>query len=293
MSARSIGSGTITFGLVNIPVKLFSTSEGGTHISFNQLHKTCNGRIKQQLYCPTDDVVVDRDDLVKGYEFSKDQYVVFTEQELKALEEESSKAMEISEFVPLSSVDPLYFESGYYLGPDKGAERAFKLLAVALRDSGHAAVAKYATRGRQNLVLMRPLGDCLVMQQLHYADEVKSPAEIPVGDVDLKPPELALARQFIEQLSTERFDPTKYRDEYRARLQEVIDKKVKGETVTFAPAQAHSPKVVDLMEALRASLARGPAKVAPPGPTTEERKPPRRAPPREAAPAKRVKSSKK
>jgi DNA end-binding protein Ku len=294
MAARAIGSGTISFGLVNIPVKVFSANDSGGRISFNQLHKKCKGRLKQQLFCPTDNEVVAREDIIKGYEFAKDQYVVLSEEELDSLEEESSKAMEIAEFVPLESVDPLFFETGYYLGPDKGAERAYKLLSVALRESKHAAVAKYASRGKQNLVLMRPLGDGLVMQQLRYEDEVKALSEIPLGDAEVKEPELNLAKQFIQQLSVEKFDPSKYSDEYKKRVQDVIDRKVKGETVTFAPAQKAPPQVVDLMEALKASLAKSNsapvaaealapvAKLKPvavvPDPPAEERKGPKRSP---------------
>ncbi len=283
MAARAIQSGTISFGLVNIPVKVYSANESGGRISFNQLHKKCKGRLKQQLYCPTDDEVVSREDIVKGYEYAKDQYVVFTEEELEALEEAASKAMEISEFVPIETVDPLYFDTGYYLGPEKGAERAFKLLAVALRESRHAAVARYVSRGRMNVVLLRPLGDQLVMQQLRYADEIRSPAEIPVGEAQVKDAELALARQFIQSLATEKFDPSKYKDEYRAKLKDIKSGTVKGEAVTIAAPAPSPPQVVDLMEALKASLAKAqkPAEVpklqvAPPAP--EERKGPKRAP---------------
>jgi DNA end-binding protein Ku len=156
MAARAIGSGTISFGLVNIPVKLYAAAESAAQISFHQLHDTCKSRIKQQLWCPVDNEIVTREHLVKGYEFARDQYVLFTAEELKALEEASTKAMEITEFVPLSSVDPLYFENGWYLGPDKAADRPYRLLAQALEQSQHAAIAKYSTRGREELVLIRP-----------------------------------------------------------------------------------------------------------------------------------------
>ncbi len=273
MGARAIGSGTISFGLVNIPVKLYAAAESSGRISFHQLHDKCKNRIRQQLYCPVDDEVVSRDHIVKGYEFARDQYVLFTPEELKALEEDSSKAMEITEFVPLSTVDPLYFESGYYLGPDKGADRPYRLLAQALDESQHAAVAKYSTRGREELILLRPKSGGLVMQQLRYADELKPMSEVPVGDGEVKPAELTLAKQFISQLSTEGFDPSKYEDTYRARIREVIEKKVKGEPIAIAPPEAPRTQVIDLMEALKASLARG-------GGAAEERKPPKRAEPK-------------
>jgi DNA end-binding protein Ku len=288
MSARAISSGTISFGLVNIPVKVYAANESSARISFNQLHKKCRTRIKQQLFCPTDNETVSRDEIVKGYEFAKDQYVIFSEEELKAIEEESSKAIEIAEFVPLASVDPLYFESGYYVGPDKGSERAFKLLSVALEESQHAAVARFSSRGRQNLVLLRPLENGLVMQQLRYSDEIRALSEIPIGDADIKDAELQLAKQFISQLSNESFDATKYHDEHKKRLQEIIDRKVKGEEVTYTSPQTPEPRVVDLMEALKASLAKTQAK----GAANEERKPPKRAPAREPA-AKKAKAGKR
>src|SRR5688500_779566 len=190
MSARAISSGVISFGLVNIPVKLYSASESSSRISFNQLHSKCKGRIKQQLYCPTDEEIVPRDQIVKGFEFAKDQYVVFTEDELRAIEDEASKNIEIAEFVPLATIDPLFFESGYYLGPDKGAERAFRLLSAALAETQHAALAKHVSRGKQSLVLMRPLDKGLVMQPLRYADEVKPLSEIPLGEAEVKDAEL-------------------------------------------------------------------------------------------------------
>ncbi len=272
MSARAIGSGTISFGLVNIPVKVYSASDSTVRIAFNQLHKKCKGRLRQRMFCPTDNEIVPRDEIVRGYEFAKDQYVVLSDEELDKLDVEASKAMEIAEFVPLSTVDPLYFESGYYLGPDKGAERAFKLLTVALKDTQQAAVAKYFARGQMSLVMMRPYGEHLVMQALRYADELKSPSEVPVGEsAELKDAELALAKQFIQALSSEKFVPEKYEDEYRKRVKEIIDAKVKGQEITFAAPTTSAPAVVDLMEALKASLAKSQ------GDALADRKPPKRA----------------
>jgi DNA end-binding protein Ku len=285
MAPRAISSGTLSFGLVNIPVKVYSANESASRISFHQLHDKCKGRIKQQLYCPVDEEVVPRDQLVKGFEYAKDQYVIFTEEELEAIEAEATKVMQIAEFVPLASVDPLFYESGYYLGPDKGAERPYKLLAVALEQSGFAAVAKWAARGKENLVLMRPVDGRLVMQQMRYADEVKQPVE--VGDADVKPAELQLAKQFIEQLSSEKFDPSKYEDEYKTKVREMIDAKVKGEPIVSAPPQAAPAQVLDLMAALKASLAKAgeaPAKAA--AAEHEEKTPARKGPkraPRHAA----------
>jgi DNA end-binding protein Ku len=288
MSARAMGSGTISFGLVNIPVKVFSATEAGGKVSFNQLHAEKKIRLKQQMYDPTTGEPVPKEKIVKGYEFAKDQYVVVSDEELEQLELATSRAMEISEFVPLETVDPLYFDGGYYLGPDKGAERAYRLLARALEQAKLGAVARYTNRGRQSLVLLRPLSGALVMQQLRYADEVKQLGEIPIPEAAVTDAELALAQQFIGALKKERFDPRQYHDQYRERLKDLLDRKVKGEAVDLTPAPAPQARVVDLMEALKASLARqaaaapvaaipGAAPEAPP-PGPDERKPPHRAP---------------
>ena len=282
MSARAISTGSISFGLVSIPVKLYSTNQPSVGISFNLLHKKCNSRLKQQYICPKDNETVPRDDMVKGYEFAKDQYVIFNEDELKALEDAASKAIEIAEFVPAEKVDPLYFEGAYYLGPEKGGERAFRLLGEAMRQTKQCAIAKHTARGRQSLVLVRPFQNGLVMQQLRYADEVRPLADVPIGDADVREPELKLAMQFVGQLSTDSFQPEKYEDEYRKRVQEIIDRKAQGQAVTIAPAEAPKGQIIDLMEALKASLSQqtkqaASAKSAASAPS-EERKPPKRAP---------------
>jgi DNA end-binding protein Ku len=287
MSARAMGSGTISFGLVNIPVKVYSATDSGGKISLNQLHAEKRTRLKQQMYDPETGEIVPRDKIVKGFEFAKDQYVVVTEEELEKLELATSRAMEISEFVPLDTVDPLYFDSGYYLGPDKGAERAYRLLARALETARFAAVAKYTNRGRQSLVLLRPLSGALVMQQLRYDDEVKKLGEIPIPEATVTDAELALANQFIGALAKPRFDVATYRDEYRERLRELLDKKVKGEAVDLTPAPAPQAKVVDLMEALKASLAKAGAAEPAPAPAAAEptsaEASPERLPPKRAA----------
>ena len=269
-----MGSGVITFGLVNIPVKVYSANDSSGKISFNQLHAEKKTRLKQQMYDPETGEIVPRDKIVKGYEFAKDQYIVFAEDELDQLELATSRSMDITEFVPLETVDPLYFESGYYLGPDKGAERAFKLLTAGMAEMKHAAVAKYVRGGKQNLILLRPFGPGMVMQMLRFYDELKAQDEVPIPEATISEAELNLARQFIQQLSKPKFDPTQYKDEYREKLKDLIDRKVKGETVTLTPVAAPVAKVVDLMEALKASLARQ----APAAEAVEERKPPRRAP---------------
>lgn len=281
MPARSIGSATISFGLVSVPVSLFSTSESAASVSFNLVHKADGARLKQQYVCSRDGAVVEKDEIAKGYEFAKGRYVLFSPEELKALDEKATNAIEIAEFVPLARVDRIYLEKAYYLGPDKGGERAYRLLCEALTETGRAALGQYSARGRQYLVLVRPRDGVLVMEQLHYADEIRSAADVPRPEVQVKPAELALARQLIEQSASDEFHPENYRDTVRERVLEAIQRKVDGEEITAEPAEAPQAKIIDLMEALKASLAKK-------GASTAERKPPKRAV--EAKPAKRKKA---
>jgi DNA end-binding protein Ku len=257
MPARSISTATISFGLVSVPINVYSSSESKASVSFNMLHKKCNGRLKQQYICPKDGgEVVERSETVKGYEFAKDQYVVLTPEELKALEEKATGAIDIIEFVPLSKVNREYVSKCYYLGPDKGGDRAYRLLARALKESGKAALGQYAVRGQQHLVLLRPQDNCLVMEQLHYADELRPTSEVPIPDGDVSDKELKLAMMLIEQTSNEEFEPTKYKDTVRERVMEMIQKKVEGQEITSAePVAAGGDKIIDLMAALKASLA--------------------------------------
>ena len=254
MPTRPIGTGTISFGMVSIPIRLFSASESKAAVSFNLLHGKCGNRLKQQYVCPKDGEIVPRDQMIKGYEFSKEQYVTFTEDELKAMAEEAQKAIEITEFVPASQVDPVYFDGAYYLGPEQGGERAYHLLSEAMKQTGRSALAKWAARGKQYLVLIRPLKSGLVMQQLLYADEVRAFDEVPVGDAQLKEGELKLAVQLVEQIASDEFHPENYEDEVRKRYQEAIQRKVDGQEITAAPEQPRA-QIIDLMEALKASLA--------------------------------------
>jgi len=255
MAARSIGSATISFGLVSIPTRVYVATQS-KQLSFNMLHAPCGTRIKQQLYCPQHEKVVDRSEIVKGYEFAKDRYVTFTDEELKALEAEANRAIDISEFVPLSRVDPLYFEDAHYLGPDKGAEKAYHLLAETMRETGQVGLAQYVRGGKEHLVLIRASNEGLVMHTMYYADEVRSFAEIDGAKPKLRANELQMARKLVEQLSSEEFRPEQYHDHYRERLQEVIQKKVAGEEVTVAEPEKPRAQVIDLMDALKASLAR-------------------------------------
>ena len=256
MPARSIGTATISFGLVSVPVHVFSSSESSSSIGFNLLHKKCGTRLKQQYICPKDGEIVPPDERVKGYEFAKDQYVTFTPEELKALDEKATNTIDIAEFVPLAKVDRIYLEKVYYLGPDKGGDRAYRLLAKALGESGRAALGQYAARGQQHLVLLRPMDGMLVMEQLHYQDELKPAAEVVIPDGEVKPMELTLAKQLIEQASNDEFQPEKYKDQVRTRVLEAIQGKVEGQEITSEPAQDGGGKIIDLMEALKASLAK-------------------------------------
>jgi DNA end-binding protein Ku len=245
----------ISFGLVTIPVKLYSTGESAAGIQFNMLHKKCRSRLKQQYVCPVDNEVVGREDMVKGYEYSKGQYVLFTEEELKALVPEPTNAVEIREFVPLEQVDPVYFEKSYYLGPDKGGDRPYRLLSEAMRQTGRAALARYVARGKDQLVLLRPYENGLVMQQLRYSDELRSFSEVPLGAAEIKEPELKLAIQLIDQIATDEFHPEEYEDTQRMQVRGLIERKVQGEEITAVPVEAPKAQIIDLMEALKASLA--------------------------------------
>jgi len=281
----------ISFGLVSIPVKLYSTGESAAGIQFNMLHKKCGSRLRQQYFCPVDNEVVGREDMVKGYEYSKNQYVLFTEEELKALVPEPTNAVEITEFVPLERVDPVYYEKSYYLGPDKGGDRPYLLLAEAMKRTGRAALARYSARGKDQFVLLRPYAGGLVMQQLRYSDELRSFDEVPVGSADVKEPELKLAIQLIEQIATDEFHPETYEDTQRMQVRSLIERKVQGEEITAAPVEAPKAQVIDLMAALKASLAAA-GSAAPAPVSLADRKPARRSP-REAEPAPAVETAKK
>jgi len=256
MPARSIGTATISFGLVSVPVSIYSSSESKASVSFNMLHKKCGSRLKQQYTCTKDNEIVTREETVKGYEFAKDQYVILTAEELKALEEKATSTIDVVEFVPLAGVDREYLEKVYYLGPDKGGDRAYRLLAAALKQSGKAALGQYAARGQQHLVLLRPLNGVLVMEQLHYADELRPTTEVTVPAGEVKDAELKLAMQLIDQTSNEEFEPTKYKDTVRERMLDTIQRKIDGQDITADITPGGDTKMLDLMEALKASLTK-------------------------------------
>ena len=257
MPAHPLGSATISFGLVSVPIKLFSAGESAATISFNWLHKKCGSRLKQQYICPKDGDKVEKDDMIKGYEFTKGQYVLFNPEELKALEEKASGAIDITEFLPAAQVDRIYLEKTYFLGPDKGGERAYRLLAEALKKTGRVALGQYAARGKQYLVMVRPMDGGLAMEQLRYANEIRSIAEVPIPKTEVKKPELELAMQLIQQAASDSFRPEGYEDNARKRIQEVIQRKVDGKEIAEEPAEAPKTQIIDLMAALKASLGKG------------------------------------
>ncbi len=293
MSARAIGNANISFGLVSIPVKLYSAANSSAGISFNLLHAKCGSRVKQQYVCPKEEnIVVPRDEMAKGYEFSKDQYVLFSADELKALEEDSTQQVDVTEFVPIAAIDPVYYDKAYYLGPEKGGAKAYWLLSKALQDTGRVALAKYAARGKQYLVMIRPVEGGLVMQQLLYADEVRPIAEVELGKEEVKDSELKLATMIVEQRATDRFRPEEYEDEVKKRIQEQLRRKIEtGQEISSSP-RPKTGEVIDLMEALRRSLAS-----APDGPrrrgTSPERAEETRKPAKRAVSAKSEKPEKK
>jgi DNA end-binding protein Ku len=256
MATRSMASLTISFGMVSIPVDLFTATVASEKISFNLLHAKDGSRLKQQYICAKEGVVVERGEMVKGYEFAKDQYVQFTAEEIKALDEAGSDTIDIVEFVPLTSVDPLYFDRSYYLAPGKGGARPYALLSAALRETRRCAIGHWASHGRDHMIVLRPLDKAIVMHQLHFAAEVRSIADIGVVPTEVKDSEVKLARQLIEQQAVERFDPTLYVDEVKARVEAAIQKKVEGKQISLSvtPVRASSGNVIDLMSALKASL---------------------------------------
>lgn len=252
---RATGSATVSFGLVSVACKIYgATQEGGNDkVSFNLLHKGCGSRLEQQYVCKKDGQVVSRDSMDKGYEFAKDQYVSFSASELKALEEKSTYTIDIEEFIPLEKIDSLYMDKPYFLGPDKGAARAYSLLAEAMRRSGRAAVAHYASRGKAYIVMLRAVKEGIIMQQLRYSDEVRSFKDVPLDSVDPKDAEIALALQLVNTLAKPEFDPSKYKDDVKERIQKAVEDKIAGKEITV-PADEPKAQIVDIMAALQASL---------------------------------------
>ena len=291
MAARAIGTVTISFGLVSVPVKLYSATQAQSAISFNLLHKDCGSRLRQQYLCQKDSVVVERDEMVKGYEFAKDQYVVFTPEELKAMEEMATQTVDITEFVPADRVDPIYFDKAYFLAPDKGGEKAYRLLTEAMQETTRVALARYAARGKQYLVMLRATDEGIVMQQLLYADEVRAFSEVPMNRApDVKEQELKLAVQLINQIRPRRSIRTRMRTTSRNASSRRSTRRSKDRKSETQVEETGTAQIIDIMEALKASLER-PKKGRAEAGEAEERKAPKSAAPKKSD--KQVKASKK
>ena len=266
MDARAIASLTVSFGLVAIPVKLYSATQSAGKISFNVLHAKDGSRLKQQYVCVAEGKPVERNEIVKGYEFAKDRYVVFTAEEIKALEEAGSRIIDVTDFIPLASVDPVYFDHAYFLAPDKGGSKPYSLLAQALRDTARCALGRWASHGREHIVLLRPIEGGLVLQQLYFAAEVRSIRDLAIEQAPILEAELTLAKRLIEQQASDLFDPSQFVDEVKLRVEGAIARKIEGKEISVVEAEREvPPNVVDLMDALRASLdtiGRAPARRA-------------------------------
>lgn len=279
MAARSFASVTISFGLVSIPVDVYSAEISSSRLSFNLLHAKDGARVKQQYVCALDGEVVERSEMVKGYEYEKDRYVMFKPEEIKALEEAGTKMVNITEFVPLDTVDPMFFDRTYLLAPQRQGGKPYALLNEAMRETGLCAVGRWAARGREYVVIVRPVPGGMAMHQLYFKDEVRTLKDIPMGDEpQIAPGELKLAKALIEQTTARRFEPDEFHDEFRERVEAAIQKKIKsGKEIsridTSRSSSATSGNVVDLMDVLMRSLASKKAGAA----ASIVRKPPKRA----------------
>jgi len=285
MALRATGSGTISFGLVSIPFKIY-TAASSQNVSFNLLSKKTGHRLKQQYIDAVDGTLVERADMVKGYEFAKDQYVQFSEEELKKLESAKTNSLDLVEFVPEDAVDVVYMEKAFYIGPDKGGDKAYRLLAQAMEKTGKIAVGRFWTRGREQLVLMRPyLRKCLSMHYAYNSNDVRTYDWIGLqSETSFKDVEVELAQKLIDQLSADEFKPEKYRDEYEDRVRAAVEAKISGQEVVVAE-EAPKAQIIDLFEALKRSL--GTQEAAP-----ASAKPPKKAEPREEAAPERTRKKK-
>ncbi len=284
MALRPLRNATISFGLVNIPVR-FYTATKSEDVQFNLLHRDCGSRVSRKWWCPQHDEAITYEDMIRGYAIAKNRYVTFTAEEIEALESDDNRALEITEFVDLDQVDPVFFEKAYYLGPSPGGGKTYKLLAEAMRKQNKVAVARWVSGGREHLVLLRPYEKGLVLHTMYYADEVRDFGAIDIESSEVRDKEIALAEMLINELTADSFDPMAYKDEYRERLLDRIKAKSEGETiVSESPDEPRASDVVDIMEALRRSLE---------GSGAPKRATPRKAPKRaqRAAPAKKRKVS--
>ncbi len=265
MALRPLRSATITFGLVSIPVK-FYTANSSEDISFNLIHESCGSRINRKYWCPEHEKIVESDELIRGYQLSRGKFVTFTDEEIKSLETDDDRALEITEFLDLDQIDPVHFEKAYFLGPATGGNKTYSLLSAAMRKQGKVALARWISGHREHLVLLRTYESGLILHTMYYADEVRDFGALDLDEAGVKDKELKLAEMLINELTEKKFDPLRYRDEYRTRLIERIEAKSKGEDILVEPEEEErGGEVVDIMEALRRSLegTRGAAKRAP------------------------------
>ncbi|HSM85175.1 MAG TPA: Ku protein [Candidatus Limnocylindrales bacterium] len=253
--ASTVWKGHLTFGLLSLPVKLYSAARSET-VSFNQLHKDDHSRVKQVLYCQLEDKPIQRSDIVKGYEYEKDKYVVVEDEEIKKVAPKTAKTMEVLEFVKTSEVDPVFFDASYYLAPDEAGEKPYALLFEALRQSGCVGVAKIAMHNREHIVILRPGARGILLHTMYYMDEIRQVEEFRTDTSMVQEKELGLARMLIESLLAP-FEPDKYKDNYRENLMAMIKAKVEGKQIVEPAAPAHKAPVIDILEALKMSLAEG------------------------------------
>lgn len=283
--ASTVWKGYLTFGLISIPIRLFAAARG-ERISFNQLHSVCHSRLKQPLFCPVCNRQVERSEIVKGYEYEKDQYVLFDDKELEKIEPPTAKVMEILEFVKVDEIDPLYFDASYYVSPEDAGVKAYTLLMQAMQDSGYAAIAKLYMHQREHIVIVRPGSKGLTLHTMFFSSEIRAAEAIPKNKVELKDQEKKLAEQLIASLAGP-FQPEKYRDDFQDNVRAMIDAKLKGREVTEVPTP-HLAPVVDLMEALKKSLADKKAAPQPQKAAAEVEKPAARGPQAVPAPPKKA-----
>ena len=277
MALRPLRNAMITFGLVNIPVR-FYTATKSEDVSFNLLHASCGTRVNRKWWCQQHDTAIEQGDMIKGYPIAKNRYVTFTDEEMEALASDDNRALDITEFVDLDQIDPVFFEKAYFLGPAQGGGKTYRLLAAAMKKQNKVALARWVTGNREHLVVLRPFEDGLVLHTMFYADEVRDFTAVEKEDAELKEKEVKLAEMLIDELTEKTFDPLRYKDEYRERLMDRIAEKSKGKTIISEARDEQGPgEVVDIMEALRRSLEGG-------------RAPAKRAPKKTPAPAKKKKT---
>lgn len=279
MALRPLRNATISFGLVNIPVR-FYTATRSEDVHFNLLHESCGSRVNRKWWCPQHEAMIESSDMIKGYPIAKNRYVTFTGEEIAALESDDDRALAITEFVDLDQIDPVFFEKAYFLGPAPGGGKTYKLLAAAMKKQNKVALARWVSGNREHLVILRPFEDGLVLHTMYYADEVRDFSAVEKeGDAQVQDKEIKLAEMLIDELSVPAFDPLRYKDEYRERLMDRITEKSKGKTIVSETPEQEAPgEVVDIMEALRRSLEGG-------------RAPARRAPAKKAAASRRKRAS--